>query len=337
MAHLATLLSLLLVLVVRLSAGFNVDVVHPVIFQGPVTDPGGRGSRADTYFGFSVGLSVGGGSQAPALLVGAPRANSTLGLNPPQRVREPGALFQCPLRRDARCEEVLVDATGNERSPRSSYRYTDYKDGGWLGGALDVDSSAGGRMSVSAFRWVNSEYTTRKNKRLYLGNGACYLTGTPVRDGGFTKYVPLHSSGNQGFQKKPDPYVYFYSYGQAGAAVHIPDNGQELVFGAPGVFDWTGTLIRYREADTSDSGGSRSRRQIVEDLTDVNIPNPFITKKLHRYDYLGYAVSSGRFYSSDKATFYLAGAPRAADGKGEVSWGWDRTIDTTPFMPSWYR
>ncbi|KAF0292733.1 Integrin alpha-4 [Amphibalanus amphitrite] len=251
----------------------------------------------------------------PWLLAGAPRANSTLGLNPPSRVLEPGAVFKCPLRRGAACQEVLVDPTGNDVNRQRLY--TDLKDQGWLGGAMDAEPGGTGRLAVSGFRWRNRHYSNQ-----YLGNGVCYLADAPVGDNTFQKFVPLYETTKQSFQL-PDTYkyrhVYYYSYGQAGTSVHFPDNGRELILGAPGVFDWTGTLIRYSAFEETEEGGGRQRRRRqANDLSELIIPNPFVTEQFNRYDYLGYSVGSGRFFSSTKSTVYVAGAPRAADGKGRV-------------------
>ncbi|XP_043222781.1 integrin alpha-9-like [Amphibalanus amphitrite] len=305
----------LLLMVSPLTTGFNVDTAHPVIFRGPVTDPTGRQTRADTYFGYSVSLAGVGMGDGPWLLAGAPRANSTLGLNPPSRVLEPGAVFKCPLRRGAACQEVLVDPTGNDVNRQRLY--TDLKDQGWLGGAMDAEPGGTGRLAVSGFRWRNRHYSNQ-----YLGNGVCYLADALVGDNTFQKFVPLYETTKQSFQL-PDTYkyrhVYYYSYGQAGTSVHFPDNGRELILGAPGVFDWTGTLIRYSAFEETEEGGGRQRRRRqANDLSELIIPNPFVTEQFNRYDYLGYSVGSGRFFSSTKSTVYVAGAPRAADGKGSV-------------------
>ena len=40
---------------VTMTYAFNLDTLHPVIFQGPVTDPGVP--RGSSYFGYSVGLT----------------------------------------------------------------------------------------------------------------------------------------------------------------------------------------------------------------------------------------------------------------------------------------
>ena len=39
----------------KMTTAFNLDTLHPVIFQGPVTNPGVP--RGSSYFGYSVGLT----------------------------------------------------------------------------------------------------------------------------------------------------------------------------------------------------------------------------------------------------------------------------------------
>ncbi|XP_037089732.1 LOW QUALITY PROTEIN: integrin alpha-PS3-like [Pollicipes pollicipes] len=310
----ALALMLTSVLVMCPTEAFNVDVVHPVIFRGPVTDPAGLRSRADTYFGFAVGLAGGSGAAGPELVVGAPRANSTLGRNPLDRVLEPGALFKCPLRRGARCQEVLVDPTGNQPGP--GFRYTDLKNQSWLGGALDVEAGSGGRLAVCSHRWRNIKYSSH-----YFGNGACYQADGRASQVPFHKFVPLFDSTKQNIrlpETGANKRYYYYAYGQAGTSVHFPANGHELVMGAPGVLDWTGTLVRYSDFDRSGSGGNSRRRRQLQPLGNLLVPNPAPTPQLRPYDYLGYSVGSGRFFSSSDGTLYLSGAPRAAGGKGKV-------------------
>ena len=41
--------------VLTTTSAFNLDTQHPVIFQGPVTDPGV--ARGASYFGYAVGLT----------------------------------------------------------------------------------------------------------------------------------------------------------------------------------------------------------------------------------------------------------------------------------------
>ncbi|XP_037076274.1 integrin alpha-V-like [Pollicipes pollicipes] len=258
---------------------FNVDTRHPVIFGGPAAD-------ADAYFGYTVALVAG---TQPWVLVGAPRANSTLGVHP--EVREPGALFRCPALAAGPCQEVLVDADGNEPAPDRSY--TSLRDAGWLGGSLDVQNGAGGRLVVCAPRWRNQRYGGHR-----LGNGACYVGSNDAVDDSFERLVPLAAKDKQ-YTHLVGINAYLYSYGQAGVSAHLAQDSGALLLGAPGVFDWTGTVARYSPAG------------------DLLVPDPSaFPDRMRRYDYFGYADRSYDVLSErvgDQLGEYFGAAVLAVD------------------------
>ena len=91
-------------------------------------------------------------------------------------------------------------------------------------------------------------------------------------------------------------------YGEGGISVHVTDNNEEVLIGAPGVMNWKGTVIRYRQ---------------LQDIADV--PNPDLWYQ-DEDSYFGYAVTSGQFFGPDsKKILYVASAPRANLQQGEVS------------------
>ncbi|XP_043236786.1 integrin alpha-PS5-like [Amphibalanus amphitrite] len=274
-----------LAVVLQRAAAFNVDTRHPVLFRGP---PG----AADAHFGLAVALTT--GAAEPWVLVGAPRANSSLGLHP--EIREPGALYRCPALGVGLCEEVLVDTEGNEPAP--DFSYTNLRDGGWLGGTIDAEPGPDGRTVVCAPRWRNQRYGGH-----YLGNGACYVGGPSAADAGFEKLVPLSSRDKQ-YTTQLGVNAYLFSYGEAGISAHLGSDGR-LVLGAPGVFDWTGTIGTYSSPDQGEK--------------TLRVPNPAAFPDfMSRYDYFGYAVGSGRFLAGEPGTQLLVGAPRAAGARGKV-------------------
>lgn len=114
-------------------------------------------------------------------------------------------------------------------------------------------------------------------------------------------------------------------YGEQGLSVHITDDSEEILIGAPGVFNWRGTVIRYRRQVNEDMGGlsrrdgrqkeqERPKRQIISYVTDV--PNPYFTS-LEDDSYFGYAVSSG-FFQDNTKLLYVASAPQMRVQTGEV-------------------
>lgn len=95
---------------------------------------------------------------------------------------------------------------------------------------------------------------------------------------------------------------------------------EEMIIGAPGVFDWTGSVIRVSDDSHMIDNPIPARRRrsvdvirfgrtVVGDVTQLN--------QLQPYDYFGYSVYSGHFFS-DGSSSYVGGAPRGADMKGKV-------------------
>ncbi|KAF0305310.1 Integrin alpha-9 [Amphibalanus amphitrite] len=139
------------------STAFNLDGRHPVIFQGPVTEPGV--ARGASYFGYAVGLTK--ADDGAWVLVGAPRATSTLGIHD---VPKTGALFKCGTLSQPGCREVVLDTAAaarrqgqppflyqdndTRRQGQPPFLYQDRKDGAWIGGALDTDPSPQGKIST---------------------------------------------------------------------------------------------------------------------------------------------------------------------------------------------
>lgn len=93
----------------------------------------------------------------------------------------------------------------------------------------------------------------------------------------------------------------YYGMGEQGFSAHISANDEEILVGAPGVYQWKGYVIRnHVEAST------------------IYVPNP---KTFHQrlHSYFGYSVSSGYFDSNNaKRLMYLVSAPQANDRSGEA-------------------
>lgn len=93
-------------------------------------------------------------------------------------------------------------------------------------------------------------------------------------------------------------------FGALGFSVHVTENADEILAGAPGVFKWSGSVIRYR------------RNQNGQYISDV--PNPGLWN--YQDDaFFGYALSSGHFGESNKSKLlYVASAPRDSSLNGSV-------------------
>nr|CAD7397094.1 unnamed protein product [Timema poppensis] len=232
------------------------------------------------------------------LVVGAPRANSTLQNH--LSIFQPGVTYQCDLSQDNKCSQIVLDPTGNgKKLAANGFSYKHKKDNAWIGGAIDVvEGRENSPLVVCGPRWKNNI-----NIDYYLMNGICYWSSPnsisrPDRKA--EEWLPLLGSSNfdpsfkanlvptdkQGYTIKPkhpdenSTEVFYYAYGEAGISVHLVKglDGSELLIGAPGVFDWK-----------------------------------------------GYSLGSGQFFQNASQTLYVSGAPRAANYKGKPSclirWG----------------
>nr|XP_027228582.1 integrin alpha-PS3-like [Penaeus vannamei] len=302
-----------------LTSAFNLEPRESIILSDTARGqvPGGR----ESYFGFSVALHYLARENEAWLAVGAPRANSSY--YNPDHITEPGAIYKCNLR-SQECEELFIDDEGNTgaRAPSSEFRYMDLKNGGWLGGALDSQPTyQAGRQSlgVCAPRWKNQLY-----QGTYLMNGACYWLNSSLPNEPAHKKLPLIQ-----FSKQTFPIggrrLFFYSHGGAGLSVHFSDNPTEMIVGAPGVFNWQGTVIRFKDAGLPPIGEiSRRRRRRRQTLVSEHqmfssqfVPNPYYTSSIKDFDLLGYSVTSGHFLSPDEI-HYAAGATRGGNSLGKV-------------------
>lgn len=113
---------------------------------------------------------------------------------------------------------------------------------------------------------------------------------------------------------------YYHMFGEQGLSVHITENNEEILIGAPGVMNWKGTIIRHRTKVDDDYGGMSKRdihTKAIEYTSDV--PNPMLWDQPND-SYFGYAVTSGYFDGPQTdRLLYVASAPQANLQQGEVS------------------
>ncbi|KAG0717791.1 Integrin alpha-PS5 [Chionoecetes opilio] len=276
---------------VSLALCFNLEPLMHHAFPYPYQDQQGR----EAYFGFSVALQhseEGGG--ANWVLVGAPRANSSL--SGKQDIPEPGAVFSCSLAGDT-CEELHVDANSDPKV---------VKDHGWLGGSLDTQPDFQSNRQATCVCAPLCKFQYKRMTQIYM-NGACYIAKDSLSSATFVEELPLENRGNQMKLGKNLKKNYIYGYGQAGFSTHFPDDPTKLVVGAPGVYHWNvfvltlleTTALQYslktrRTCLTREPGkdgrcplktrmdvpdpGARKRREVpIEDEEDV--PDPGARKR----------------------------------------------------------
>lgn len=95
-----------------------------------------------------------------------------------------------------------------------------------------------------------------------------------------------------------------YMFGEMGVSVHMTDNGAGILIGAPGIWEWSGSVVRLRRQR---SGGQ---------WTTI-VANPTLWQQ-PKFSYFGYAVTSGRFFGAQLEDVLVASAPRAGNSFGEV-------------------
>lgn len=107
--------------------------------------------------------------------------------------------------------------------------------------------------------------------------------------------------------------------------MHVTEDDTVLI-GAPGVFNWKGTIVRF-QSKSQDGSGGLSRRDTSKKLSihkrdvlyyDTDVPNPGHWNQGND-SYFGYAVSSGYFEGiHSENILYVGSAPQANAQKGEV-------------------
>lgn len=88
----------------------------------------------------------------------------------------------------------------------------------------------------------------------------------------------------------------------------------ELLLGAPGVYNWKGTTILYKDTYYKEPEASRIvfKKRQAEDILEfgyLNIAGAHKTLETYAFSYTGYSVTSGYFFSKDEL-LYVTSGPR---------------------------
>ncbi|XP_017839011.2 LOW QUALITY PROTEIN: integrin alpha-PS3 [Drosophila busckii] len=275
-----------------------------------------------SYFGYTMSLRPHG------IFVGAPQAQSTLEAQ--RKVNETGAVYKCSLL-SGTCNPYIFEGRGNINIERSEYTWdSERRDYQWLGGAMDGGTKDTDKLLVCAPRFI------APSSKDYHMNGICYWVADTLADQpqNITKISPLRLKDNQVREDNNHRY-YFYILAEQGLSAHIADDNDQMLIGAPGIFNWRGSVIRQRKviavedpsASRRDTSSQQRRRKVraggdhinyeQEYSYETSIPNPGRWKQPDD-SYFGYAVSSGYFDSQDrKRLLYVATAPQANEQSGE--------------------
>ncbi|CAO1393862.1 unnamed protein product [Diamesa hyperborea] len=270
-----------------------------------------------SYFGYSINL------RKKTLLIGAPRAQSNLETQ--RKIDEAGVIYKCDLNDEKSCFPYHFDTAGNTFIENTELAYnSEKKDFQMLGASMDGHGSEESRFVVCAPKLIGNV----EEANHYLLHGICYwVTDTESpQPSGVRSIIPLRQKSLQTIASVNDLQHYYYIYGQEGFSVHVTDNNEEILIGAPGVYNWRGTVIRYvlRKRLDLNSLSRRSntqshlikKRQTYEYRSEI--PNPFYTS-IPDDSYFGYAVSSANFLGPMfTQLYYVASAPQANQQTGEV-------------------
>ncbi|XP_035907120.1 integrin alpha-PS3-like [Anopheles stephensi] len=303
------MISLMILASVWTVSGFNLSPDANYVFHHPTLKTFIRPTRS-SYFGFSVNLRTSG------VLVGAPRAQSDLEYQ--RNVNETGAIYKCDFRETpTACVPYRLDRQGNSNY-EDYYTYhreirSELKDHQMLG------ATVAGLGAENAWFVACAPQLKGNLEAVYLLHGICYLT-EDVADinepNNLYKIKPLRLKALQQNSDK----TYNYMFGEQGFSLHVTDDGDEVLIGAPGVMFWRGTVLRYRQLAKIPSTDLQNvyrdyvyRRKLAHETV---VPNPKYTNIMPN-SYFGYAVSSGRFLGTQKM-LYVASAPQARNQNGEV-------------------
>lgn len=131
-------------------------------------------------------------------------------------------------------------------------------------------------------------------------NGICYWTPNTTDDQ--PRRFSIKSTESLLHKSNNETYVHDVN----GLSVHITENNDEILIGAPGFNNGNGSVIRYslRQDDIYKDDGEIANSSLWNQAND---------------SYFGYAVASGYFDGPGSTKMlYVASAPRANNQQGEV-------------------
>ncbi|XP_077140029.1 integrin alpha-V [Ranitomeya variabilis] len=195
----------LLLLLLPVSSGFNLDTENPQVHSGP------EGS----YFGFAVDFFLPNPSSS-FLLIGAPKANTSQ-----PGITQGGDVQKCDWR-NAKCQSIVFDSTGN--------RYYDindpieFKSNQWFGASLRAKDD---KILACAplYHWRTQQ---RKQEREPVGT--CYLKSGET----IVEYAPCRSNSKHDAQEQ--------GFCQGGFSADFT-SANRILLGGPGSFYWQGQII----------------------------------------------------------------------------------------------
>ncbi|XP_057670200.1 integrin alpha-PS4-like isoform X2 [Diorhabda carinulata] len=266
---------------------FNLDVDFPIIFQESVP------TNEKTYFGYTVAIYPGKPYGNEWIRIGAPKGNDSRY----KTIENPGTVHSCQIL--SGCSLILF--------PHSVHKPIENWKGGFIGGSMDV-SYKFQKNVVCGFR----QYYNKDGD--YRTMGSCYWSY--LNSSTFEKIEELLDQ-----DKAIGNNFYLYGQGEAGFSVHFPERENELILGAPGIYNWGGTPFRVTDYTYNIPDSSRRKRiikkrggQNTEIFKTVEIP---YAGQNVAFGLFGYSVTSGYYYGKGKL-YYASSSPRGVYYRGQV-------------------
>lgn len=267
------------------------------------------------------------------MLVGAPRAQSTS--ENQTKVNEPGVIYNCSLVEKSSCSPFVFDNNGNIFYNNTSLE-NEGKDYQWLGASMDGGENDNDKLVVkkaflNSFSYIHLPNILSKKvcaPRMYtdyqskyrLMQGICYLITNPsdLQPHNVQKIAPLRNAHKLSKNETKGP-TFFYLYGEQGVSVHITKNNEEILIGAPGIYNWHGSVIQFTQQCDKPSPIENCTRKNFKGKYRGNVTDPAWLNIQKHVPYFGYEVSSGYFFGPNSTKLlYVASAPRANFLKGGV-------------------
>jgi hypothetical protein len=288
------LIFLKILFMIQFASSMNISPVPNIIFRIPnIYDDASK--HRSSYFGFSVVL------RNESVFVGAPRSKSMA--KDQKKITEPGVIFKCSFN-DENCHEFQFDTKGNNQKVYKGY-HTFKKGIQKLGSVMTGGPSDSGLLVCAPnFRAVNcgkkdSEKCVFDKEQEHFYHGICYHSNdtSESQPKSVKTLTPLSNPDNQ---KQGD--INIFHYGMAGFSSHITETN-EILLGAPGVFQFRGSIFRYKVNDPTPESLFHSQNDKTENC-----------------NYFGYAVTSGKFQGKEIGKISLvASVPRRSKSQGKNS------------------
>ncbi|XP_076026019.1 integrin alpha-6 isoform X2 [Genypterus blacodes] len=278
--HTAAWVTLLYFLHPALVFSFNLDTGNVIRKAG---EPG-------SLFGFSLAAHRQLNPDQTMLLIGAPRARA-LGN---QRANITGGLYKCEITEATGCDRIQFD---NEEDVR-----IENKENQWMG--VTVQSQGpGGKIVTCAHRYQRRLFVNTPQESRDI-TGRCYVLSQDLtidlssdEDGGNWKFCEGRTRGHERFGSC-----------QQGLAATFTKDYHYVVFGAPGAYNWRGTVRAEQKNNTLLEMGHFDDGPY--EVGDENLLNPDLVP-VPANSYLGFSLDSGHSITKSRGLIVVAGAPRA--------------------------